>query len=90
MRTITPSRPHSRRSTPKAWEIDLADGRWLLNPGSVGQPRGGDPRAAWLLIDEEARRAIFRRTPNSIEQTQAEIRERGLPEALAERLAHGV
>jgi predicted phosphodiesterase len=71
-------------------EVDLAEGRWLLNPGSVGQPRGGDPRAAWLLIDEEARRATFRRTPYSIEQTQAEIRERGLPEALAERLAHGV
>jgi predicted phosphodiesterase len=71
-------------------EIGLADGRWLLNPGSVGQPRGGDPRAAWLLIDEEAGRATFRRTPYSIEQTQAEIRQRGLPEALAERLAHGV
>lgn len=71
-------------------EIDLAAGRWLLNPGSVGQPRGGDPRAAWLLVDDEARRATFRRTPYAIEQTQAEIRERGLPEALAERLAHGV
>jgi predicted phosphodiesterase len=71
-------------------EIDLADGRWLLNPGSVGQPRGADPRAAWLLIDEEARRATFRRTPYPIEQTQSEIRERGLPEALAVRLAHGV
>jgi predicted phosphodiesterase len=71
-------------------EIDLAEGRWLLNPGSIGQPRGGDPRAAWLLIDEEVRRATFRRTPYPIEQTQAEIRERGLPEALAERLTHGV
>jgi diadenosine tetraphosphatase ApaH/serine/threonine PP2A family protein phosphatase len=75
---------------PEDAEIDLADGRWLLNPGSVGQPRGGDPRAAWLLIDEEVRRATFRRTPYPIEQTQAEIRERGLPEALAERLSHGV
>ena len=71
-------------------EVDLGATRWLLNPGSVGQPRGGDPRAAWLLIDDEARRATFRRTPYPIEQTQAEIRERGLPEALAERLAHGV
>jgi predicted phosphodiesterase len=75
---------------PQGAEIDLADGRWLLNPGSVGQPRGGDPRAAWLLIDDQVRRATFRRTPYPIEQTQAEIRERGLPEALAERLAHGV
>ena len=71
-------------------EVDLGATRWLLNPGSVGQPRGGDPRAAWLLIDDEARRATFRRTPYPIEQTQEEIRERGLPEALAERLAHGV
>ena len=71
-------------------EIPLTEGRWLLNPGSVGQPRGGDPRAGWLLVDEAAMRATFRRTPYSIEQTQAEIRERGLPEALAERLAHGV
>jgi predicted phosphodiesterase len=71
-------------------EIALDRGRWLLNPGSVGQPRGGDPRAAWLLIDMTAGRATFRRTPYSIEQTQAEIRERGLPEALAARLAHGI
>jgi diadenosine tetraphosphatase ApaH/serine/threonine PP2A family protein phosphatase len=71
-------------------DVDLSRGRWLLNPGSVGQPRGGDPRAAWLLIDDRASRATFRRTPYPIEQTQAEIRARGLPEALAERLAHGV
>jgi diadenosine tetraphosphatase ApaH/serine/threonine PP2A family protein phosphatase len=71
-------------------EVELGTSRWLLNPGSVGQPRGGDARASWLLIDEEARRATFRRTPYPIERTQAEIRERGLPEALAERLEHGV
>jgi predicted phosphodiesterase len=75
---------------PEGAEIELAEARWLLNPGSVGQPRGGDPRAAWLLIDEEVRRATFQRSPYPIEQTQAEIRERGLPEALAVRLAHGV
>jgi diadenosine tetraphosphatase ApaH/serine/threonine PP2A family protein phosphatase len=68
--------------------IDL-DGRWLLNPGSVGQPRDGDPRAAWLLIDFEERFASFRRVPYSIEETQAEMREAGLPPALAARLAHG-
>lgn len=71
-------------------EVDLGQGRWLLNPGSVGQPRGGDARASWLLVDEEARRATFRRTPYPVERTQAEIRERGLPEALAERLSRGV
>jgi predicted phosphodiesterase len=70
-------------------EVDLSEKRWLLNPGSVGQPRGNDPRAAWLLIDDDARRATFRRVPYAVERTQAEIRERGLPEGLAARLAVG-
>ena len=65
------------------------DGRWLLNPGSVGQPRDGDPRAAWLLLDLEKRFAEFRRVPYSIERTQAEMRERGLPQVLAARLERG-
>jgi diadenosine tetraphosphatase ApaH/serine/threonine PP2A family protein phosphatase len=75
---------------PDGTEVDLAAGRWLLNPGSVGQPRDGDPRAAWLLIDMDAQRGTFRRVPYPIERTQAEIREQGLPEPLAARLAHGV
>ena len=70
-------------------EIDLDTSRWLLNPGSVGQPRGGDPRAAWLLLDLEAGCASFRRTSYPIDRTQAEIRAAGLPEALATRLALG-
>ncbi|HEY3921360.1 MAG TPA: metallophosphoesterase family protein [Gaiellaceae bacterium] len=69
--------------------VDLADARWLLNPGSVGQPRGGDPRAAWLLIDQEAGRATFRRVAYPVEQTQEELRARGLPEPLAARLGVG-
>ena len=75
---------------PDGTEIDLADGRWLLNPGSVGQPRDGDPRAAWLLLDEAAGRATFRRVPYPIAETQAAMRARGLPDALAARLAHGI
>ena len=70
-------------------ELDLGTGRWLLNPGSVGQPRDGDPRAAYLRIDLESGHAHFRRIPYEIEKTQDEIREAGLPEALAERLASG-
>jgi diadenosine tetraphosphatase ApaH/serine/threonine PP2A family protein phosphatase len=69
-------------------EVDLGVARWLLNPGSVGQPRDGDPRAAYLLLDL-GERASFRRVEYPVEQTQAEIRERGLPEPLAERLEHG-
>jgi predicted phosphodiesterase len=71
-------------------DLDTAGARWLLNPGSVGQPRDGDPRAAWLLIDIEARRAAFRRVPYPIAATQAEMREAGLPEELAARLERGV
>jgi diadenosine tetraphosphatase ApaH/serine/threonine PP2A family protein phosphatase len=76
---------------PEGTEAELGEGaRLVLNPGSVGQPRDGDPRAAWLLLDYGTRRASFRRVPYPIERTQEEIRERGLPDALAERLAHGV
>jgi diadenosine tetraphosphatase ApaH/serine/threonine PP2A family protein phosphatase len=71
-------------------ELDLIGGRWLLNPGSVGQPRDGDPKAAWLLLDLAAKQASFRRVPYDVARTQAEIREQGLPDALAERLAYGV
>ena len=69
-------------------EVEL-EGRWLLNPGSVGQPRDGDPRAAWLLLDLDRGLAAFRRAPYAIEQTQAEMRELGLPEPLAVRLERG-
>jgi diadenosine tetraphosphatase ApaH/serine/threonine PP2A family protein phosphatase len=71
-------------------EIELGRGRHLLNPGSVGQPRDGDPRSAWLLLDLQSGRASFRRVEYDVGRTQEEIRERGLPDALAQRLAHGV
>jgi predicted phosphodiesterase len=74
---------------PEGVDVDLAAAKHLLNPGSVGQPRDGDPRAAWIVIDRDSGRATFRRTEYPIEQTQAEMRDLGLPEALAERLAHG-
>ena len=77
------------RVAPAGAEVELRQERWLLNPGSVGQPRDGDPRAAWLLLDLERRFATFRRVEYPIEETQAEMRERGLPDALAARLAHG-
>jgi predicted phosphodiesterase len=76
---------------PEGTDIDLGSAeRWLLNPGSVGQPRDGDPRAAWLLLDLDAGRAEFRRCSYPVERTQQEIRAAGLPEQLAERLAEGV
>jgi len=68
--------------------IELA-GRWLVNPGSVGQPRDGDPRAAWLLADLDRASAAFRRVPYPIERTQSEMVDAGLPPLLAARLAVG-
>ena len=74
---------------PEGTVVDLESGRSLLNPGSVGQPRDGDPRAAYLLLDV-GHTATFHRVEYAIEHTQVEMRERGLPLALAARLAAGV
>ena len=75
---------------PAGTQLELGAVRRLLNPGSVGQPRDGDPRAAWLEVDFATARATFHRTTYSVERTQAEMREVGLPEALALRLAYGI
>lgn len=70
--------------------IEMADSRWLINPGSVGQPRDGDPRAAWALFDTEARSITFRRTPYDVAAAQNAILEAGLPAILATRLSEGL
>jgi len=70
--------------------VDLSSGRWLLNPGSVGQPRDGDPRSAYLLLDLDAGRAEFKRVEYEVERTQAEIQQLELPEQLASRLSRGL
>jgi predicted phosphodiesterase len=75
---------------PGGAETLLDSSRWLLNPGSVGQPRDGDARAAWLLLDLDEGRAEHRRVQYEVALTQEEIRDRGLPDALAQRLAHGI
>jgi diadenosine tetraphosphatase ApaH/serine/threonine PP2A family protein phosphatase len=75
---------------PEGTTVELGGVRSLLNPGSVGQPRDGDPRAAWLLLDLGAGTAAFRRVAYDVAATQAEIRAAGLPETLAARLAAGV
>jgi diadenosine tetraphosphatase ApaH/serine/threonine PP2A family protein phosphatase len=76
--------------SPAGTEVELADARTLLNPGSVGQPRDGDPRAAYLLLDLDERTASFRRVEYDVPRTQAEIRAAGLPEMLASRLQIGL
>jgi predicted phosphodiesterase len=70
-------------------QLDLTNGQWLLNPGSVGQPRDGDPRAAWLLLDLDGWSASYRRTRYDIAGAAGAIRAARLPASLAERLEYG-
>jgi diadenosine tetraphosphatase ApaH/serine/threonine PP2A family protein phosphatase len=69
--------------------LDLGRGTWLVNPGSAGQPRDGDPRAAWLELDTAAQTARFHRVRYDIDRAAATIVAAGLPERLAERLHVG-
>jgi predicted phosphodiesterase len=62
---------------------------YMVNPGSVGQPRDNDPRAAFLLYDTDAGRITFYRVPYNIERAQEKIFAAGLPERLAFRLEEG-
>ena len=61
----------------------------LANPGSVGQPRDGDPRGAYLIYSEEEGLLRYRRVCYDIEAAQRKIRGAGLPRSLADRLAEG-
>jgi diadenosine tetraphosphatase ApaH/serine/threonine PP2A family protein phosphatase len=61
----------------------------MINPGSIGQPRDHDPRAAFLLYDTEENSITFYRVPYDIQQAQKKIISAGLPERLAVRLAEG-
>jgi predicted phosphodiesterase len=71
--------------------IDLSTfpDRALLNPGSVGQPRDGDSRAGYLLLDLASGLAHWRRVGYAVDQTQRQMRAAGLPRRLVDRLAHG-
>ncbi len=64
-------------------------GEWLINPGGVGQPRDGDPRAAWLLLDTGTWLASWRRVEYPIDEAAAAIRAAGLPSMLGQRLYAG-
>jgi diadenosine tetraphosphatase ApaH/serine/threonine PP2A family protein phosphatase len=70
-------------------EQDLSRGEWLLNPGGVGQPRDGDPRAAWLLLNTEEWSVQWRRVEYPIDAAASAILEAGLPDDLAKRLYKG-
>jgi predicted phosphodiesterase len=84
-----PGAPATGQTRAEDEDVDLQEGEWLLNPGSVGQPRDGDPRAAWMELDLDAWRAVYRRTEYDIAGAAAAIRAARLPDSLAERLLYG-
>jgi diadenosine tetraphosphatase ApaH/serine/threonine PP2A family protein phosphatase len=69
--------------------LDLSQGRWLINPGGAGQPRDGDPRAAWLELDTESWTATYRRVGYDIDRAAEAIEANDLPAQLARRLYVG-
>ena len=83
--TIGKTPAHEERQT-----LELAaECTYLINPGSVGQPRDGDPRAAYLLYNSSENYVIYYRLPYDVRQAQEKIRCAGLPPVLADRLAEG-
>ena len=70
--------------------LAFGDGRrYLINPGSVGQPRDGDPRAAYAILDTAAEDLVIRRVAYPVEHACERILAAGLPKALGERLIRG-
>jgi predicted phosphodiesterase len=74
---------------PPGTVLEMSEGKWLVNPGSVGQPRDGDPRASYLMLDTEDWTAVFHRVEYPIHQAASAIVEADLPRPLADRLYVG-
>jgi diadenosine tetraphosphatase ApaH/serine/threonine PP2A family protein phosphatase len=71
-------------------QVQMKNGcKYLINPGSVGQPRDGDPRAAYAIVDTALRRVELYRTRYAVEDAQNKVVKAGLPDVLAQRLAVG-
>ena len=86
-RVRTVGRPSvKQKELPLQLEPDTA---YLINPGSVGQPRDGDPRVGYVLYHPDERFLMYRRVSYDLTAAQAKILRAGLPEVLAERLAVG-
>ena len=71
-------------------ELPLGEGRLIINPGGVGQPRDGDPRASYAIYDSESRVVTLYRVPYDINATQAKMVTQELPRRLATRLSYGM
>ncbi|MEF3272806.1 MAG: metallophosphatase family protein [Chloroflexus sp.] len=67
-----------------------ADARYFINPGSVGQPRDHDPRAAYAILDTDTQTITFKRVAYDVKRTQEQMRSFGLPPALIYRLGVGI
>jgi predicted phosphodiesterase len=81
------SRPSAQQS--EVWRKLDPDGIWLINAGSVGQPRDGDPRASYALFDSVSLELVQRRVAYDFEATRHKIAAAGLPDVLGSRLAIG-
>lgn len=82
--------PTGRRFEPGPTAVAIAPGcRYIVNAGSVGQPRDRDPRAAWALWDSAAGRVTIRRVAYDVAAARRKIEDAGLPRFLADRLAVG-
>jgi diadenosine tetraphosphatase ApaH/serine/threonine PP2A family protein phosphatase len=69
--------------------LNLGPERLIINPGSVGQPRDGDQRASYLILDDEALTIEYRRVEYDIDKTQAKMMEHDMPLRLVLRLGYG-
>ena len=87
-----PENPHQACGTLiPSYDVPLALGehRLIINPGSVGQPRDGDPRASYAVLDSDELTLEYRRVSYPVETTQARMVEKGLPVRLIMRLGYG-
>lgn len=74
---------------PEGSRLSIKSGRWIINPGSVGQPRDGDPRASYLLMDTDIKEVTHYRVKYDIGAVQRKMEAAALPEILAQRLSQG-
>jgi len=84
-----PGQPPALEYLADGQTVELGGGRLILNPGGVGQPRDGDPRAAYALYDTEADAITLHRLEYDIAETQRKMKAAGLPSYLIERLSVG-
>ncbi len=88
-RTILVRMPNYNNMIPP-YEFGQADGRFIINPGSVGQPRDFDPRAAYALLDTGGMTWAYKRVEYPVAETQRKMKQFGMPQRLIDRLAHGM